>query len=471
MFAVHLLNGVMPPRGAVVIPHPQSLHSIASMIRTPLNAIHLYSLLLAIACLSLGNQIALASPQAPNTPQQSTQPKLESVVRLIKLTWKANPNATAKSLLQLAAQIESSPPDIEKTRALLEPSRELIDAVLQSQDDPRYAAVSCLIATWNDKRGIENILRLIVDEKQMADVRQLAGKILIRSDPQALNEKIAVALAGDQTSSIVQAELAELALQAGEVTLIQTVLQSIPNLPAEIRPTIVERATQRSNTSLLLLQLVEQKRIPKDLFNTNLLQRLEQSGDAQVSEKLRAIWGTIRMGDHEDRLKAIESTQKTLRELKGNVDNGWIVYQRVCGQCHVLHDRGYEVGPALTTNGRGSFSQLLSNVLDPSLVIGNAYQAYTVLTTDGRVITGLLAEDSPDKLVLKIQGGKLESIPRDEIEEAKLSAKSLMPEGLETQMTAQEIADLFALLTLEKVPGTQPNSLIPETPSSLHAAP
>lgn len=459
----------MFPHGAVTI--PIIIHSLSTMIRMPLHALCLCLFLCTIACLSHGQRIALAaSPQAPNTPQQSSQPKLESVVRLIKLTWKANPTATAKSLLQLATQIEASPPDIEKTRALLEPSRELIDAVLQSQDDPRYAAVSCLIATWNDKRGLENSLRLIVDEKQTADVRQLAGKILIRSDPQALNEKIAGALAGDQASSIVQAELAELALQAGEVTLIQTVLQSIPNLPAEIRPTIVERATQRSNTSLLLLQLVEQKRIPKDLFNTNLLQRLEQSGDAQVSEKLRAIWGTIRMGDHEDRLKAIESTQKTLRELKGNVDNGWIVYQRVCGQCHVLHDRGYEVGPALTTNGRGSFSQLLSNVLDPSLVIGNAYQAYTVLTTDGRVITGLLAEDSPDKLVLKIQGGKLESIPRDEIEEAKVSSKSLMPEGLETQMTAQEIADLFALLTLEKVPGTQPNSLIPETPSSLHAA-
>jgi putative heme-binding domain-containing protein len=157
-----------------------------------------------------------------------------------------------------------------------------------------------------------------------------------------------------------------------------------------------------------------------------------------------------------------------LRELKGNVDNGWIVYQRVCGQCHVLHDRGYEVGPALTNNGRGSYSQLLSNVLDPSLVIGNAYQAYTVLTTDGRVITGLVAEDSPEKIVLKIQGGKLETIPREEVEEAKLSTKSLMPEGLESQMTPQEIADLFALLTLEKAPGNQPNALIPETPSSLH---
>jgi putative heme-binding domain-containing protein len=82
-----------------------------------------------------------------------------------------------------------------------------------------------------------------------------------------------------------------------------------------------------------------------------------------------------------------------------------------------------------------------------------------------------LAEDSPAKLVLKIQGGKLESIPKDEIEEAKVSSKSLMPEGLESQMTAQELADLYALLTLEKTPGTQPNSLIPETPTTLHSVP
>lgn len=396
------------------------------------------------------------------------RPKLESVVRLIKLTWKANPTATAKSVMQLAQQIESSPEDVEKTRTLLDSSNAMLVDALKSPDDPRYAAVSCLMATWNDQQAMTNALTLLVDDKQTTDIRQLAGKILARSNREALHQQIATSITAPNTGPTIQAELAELALQSGDEKLIRTVLISIPDLPAEIRPTLVERSTQRPATSLMLLELVEQQKIAKDLFNTNLLQRLEQSGDPQVSEKLRAIWGTIRMGNHEDRLKAIESTTKTLRELNGNVDNGWVVYQRVCGQCHVLHERGYEVGPALTTNGRGSFSQLLSNVLDPSLVIGNAYQAYTVLTTDGRVITGLLAEDSPDKLVLKIQGGKLESIPRDEIEEAKVSSKSLMPEGLETQMTAQEIADLFSLLTLEKAPGTKPNSLIPETPSSLH---
>lgn len=424
------------------------------------------ALLLSLFCL---NSTIWAMP---HTAEQNTtvasKPKLESVVRLIKLTWKANPTATAKSITQLAAQIESSPEDIAKVKQLLEPSKELLDQVLAQKDDPRFAAVSCLTASWNDPRGVDNALQLIMDENQPVDIRQLAGNILVNKQPKALNAQLADSFTNANIAASIQAELSELALRNGDTSLIEIVLTSIPKLPSEIRPTIVERATQRPSTSLALLQLVEQKKIAKDLFNTNLLQRLEESGDPNVREKLRAIWGTIRMENHEDRLKAIKSAQKTLRELKGNAHNGWTVYQRVCGQCHVLHDRGYEVGPALTNNGRGSYSQLLSNVLDPSLVIGNAYQAYTVLTTDGRVITGLVAEDSSEKIVLKIQGGKLETIPREDVEDAKQSTKSLMPEGLESQMTPQELADLFALLTLEKTPGSQPNSLIPETPSSLH---
>ena len=57
------------------------------------------------------------------------------------------------------------------------------------------------------------------------------------------------------------------------------------------------------------------------------------------------------------------------------------------------------------SNGRNDFEQLLSNVFDPSLVIGPGYQATTVATTDGRVLTGLLAEDGKERVVLKIQGG------------------------------------------------------------------
>jgi putative heme-binding domain-containing protein len=75
-----------------------------------------------------------------------------------------------------------------------------------------------------------------------------------------------------------------------------------------------------------------------------------------------------------------------------------------------------------------------------------------VATTDGRVLTGLLAEDGKERVVLKIQGGKLETIPRSQIDEMKTNPLSLMPEEIEKQFAPQEIADLFAFLCLDKPP-------------------
>jgi hypothetical protein len=54
--------------------------------------------------------------------------------------------------------------------------------------------------------------------------------------------------------------------------------------------------------------------------------------------------------------------------------------------------------------------------------------------------------------VIKVQGGKLETIVRDDVEATKISELSLMPEGLEKQLQPQEIADLFAFITLDKHP-------------------
>ena len=152
-----------------------------------------------------------------------------------------------------------------------------------------------------------------------------------------------------------------------------------------------------------------------------------------------------------------------LRTTGADPHRGVEIFNRVCGQCHKIYGEGQEVGPDITANGRASFEQLLSNVFDPSLVIGASYQARTVRTADGRVVSGLLVEDSPQRVVLKIQGGKLETIARDDVEAMKVSELSLMPEGLEKQLKPQEIADLFAFITLDKHPDDKSAKLIPGT--------
>jgi putative heme-binding domain-containing protein len=131
-----------------------------------------------------------------------------------------------------------------------------------------------------------------------------------------------------------------------------------------------------------------------------------------------------------------------------------------------MYGEGQEVGPDITTNGRSSFDQLLSNVFYPSLVIGADYRQQTVATTDGRVISGLAVEDSAQRIVLKVQGGKLETIARADVEIAKQSEVSLMPEGIEKQLKPQEIADLFAFLLLNKPPEDEKAQLLPGTPES-----
>jgi putative heme-binding domain-containing protein len=108
------------------------------------------------------------------------------------------------------------------------------------------------------------------------------------------------------------------------------------------------------------------------------------------------------------------------------------------------------------------------SVFNPSLVIGDAYRSVTLRTTDGTVVTGLLVSRDERRTVIKTQGGKEVQVPADEIETYQQDKKSLMPEGIESQLSPQELADLFALLSLEKPPGNPDNQAISGTPEKLH---
>ena len=110
---------------------------------------------------------------------------------------------------------------------------------------------------------------------------------------------------------------------------------------------------------------------------------------------------------------------------------GNAVFKRLCAQCHTIYGEGGHVGPDITANGRASFEQLLSNVFDPSLVIGPSYQVTTVVTKDGRNLTGLIAEDNEQRVVLRLPGEGQESVPRNNVKYTRVSKLSMMPEGIE----------------------------------------
>jgi putative heme-binding domain-containing protein len=404
---------------------------------------------------------------------RTSQPVIAILPRVIDRILAGHNHAAISTLVKtLAAEAQADPVALEKcfatltarlaTRAItpdqLEPLKAQIDPLVQkilsgAPSEPIYPHAALLAATWKDPRGIEIVRNLLSSGEQAPPRRLQALVALIAADDEAIVPTVTAFFAKPDAHSV--------ALRAGALSSLshvddawvaEVILAHYDKLEPELRPRAIELLTERGVWAEQLLDAIGRNEIPSTALNANQVRQLLARGDAALTEKVQARWGTIRETRDPHREEVIGQMRSFLRKTAGDPNAGQQVFQRICGQCHKIHGEGQEVGPDITLNGRNSFEQLLSNVFDPSLVIGASYQARTVVTADGRVLTGLVAEDSPQQVVLKVQGGKREVVPRDEIEAMKVSALSLMPEDLEKQLKPQELADLFAFITLDKPP-------------------
>jgi putative heme-binding domain-containing protein len=139
----------------------------------------------------------------------------------------------------------------------------------------------------------------------------------------------------------------------------------------------------------------------------------------------------------------------------GNVERGrklfFTVEKSNCLKCHRLGEQGEKIGPELTGIGsRFSRIHIVESLLEPSRTIAAGFQSQTVAMQDGRVLSGLKISETADTLILADNQGKKHSLLKADIEESKLHAGSIMPDGLEKTLTVDEFVDLISYLTSEK---------------------
>lgn len=172
-----------------------------------------------------------------------------------------------------------------------------------------------------------------------------------------------------------------------------------------------------------------------------------------------------------DRRAVIAEYQDVLN-LAGDRLRGKELFVKHCAVCHRLDETGHAVGPDLASYAYKPPQALLIAVLDPNQAIDNRFISYAVATTDGRIFTGVLANESGGSITLAMQEGKNAVILRSEIEELHATGKSLMPEGFERDVSRQDLADLFAYIQGLAAPpkqfaGNDPQVLRPAGDGSL----
>jgi cytochrome c oxidase cbb3-type subunit III len=118
-----------------------------------------------------------------------------------------------------------------------------------------------------------------------------------------------------------------------------------------------------------------------------------------------------------------------------------------CAQCHRVGARGSGVGPNLTLEGRQrSLSYLRTSLLEPDADITPGYATITVITREGRKITGV--EKSFDNFSAQLMdlSGKYYSFVREDVTSMKREPRSLMPSTYGKLLSEGEIDDLVAYL-------------------------
>jgi putative heme-binding domain-containing protein len=182
--------------------------------------------------------------------------------------------------------------------------------------------------------------------------------------------------------------------------------------------------------------------VPAAAIDSLRRRQLTEHGDAAIREQARQLFSPPNSGE---RAEVFQQLREVL-QLTPHAENGRAIFRKACANCHRLDREGVQVGPDLFGIRNQPKETLLLHIILPEYEIAPQYVAYSVQTSDGRVLNGLLAAENANSITLRQALGKEETVLRGDIDHMQASTLSLMPQELEKQMTKQELCDLLAYL-------------------------
>ncbi|MFP6694595.1 MAG: PVC-type heme-binding CxxCH protein, partial [Pirellulales bacterium] len=306
--------------------------------------------------------------------------------------------------------------------------------------------------------------RTAIDESS-AQADRLAAVALLGRDAAQIGADIEhlIALLGPQSGPAIHSAAVQSLARLSDERIPRLLLAAwnsySPALRARVLNVLLSRA---AGTKSLLEAMREDKQIAAHLDATGR-QRLLNHGDVTIRQTARKLLS----GPAPTERAAVVERHRDLLELSADADRGRVVFQKRCATCHKLEGVGHNVGPDLTAVKDRSAVAMLTALLDPNAAVEDKYLGYEVITTAGRILNGIIAEEGNNHIVLRDQNGKQHDILRTRIDELRVTGMSLMPEGLEKDLSKQDLADVIGYLQShgpppKSFPGNRPAVVRPD---------
>ncbi|MBX3448860.1 MAG: HEAT repeat domain-containing protein [Planctomycetaceae bacterium] len=219
-------------------------------------------------------------------------------------------------------------------------------------------------------------------------------------------------------------------------------VESWPRLSPALRETARQSLLGRVDVAKTFLDGVKAGPLTPANIDAETAQFLRSHRDAGVRELAES---SLQTTDSLNRGAIVAEYLRTM-PAEGQTAAGRELFAKRCAQCHKLGELGHAVGPDLAALTDKSVTALVTAVLDPNRAVEAKFLQFGVETTTGQVHTGLLSAESANSLSLLAAEAKTVSLLRSEIEDLWSVNKSLMPEGLEKEITPADLANLAAFI-------------------------
>jgi putative membrane-bound dehydrogenase-like protein len=220
----------------------------------------------------------------------------------------------------------------------------------------------------------------------------------------------------------------------------------LPTFTPATKPDAIRVLLRRADWTELLLGVVDTGGLSLSELSLEQKQGLTSHPNKQIAARAKVLLAKGGGLPSADRQKIIEEYMPWTAK-KGDADAGKALFKTHCAKCHTHGGEGTKIGPDLSGMAVHSKAHLLTEILDPNRSVEGNYRQYTVTTHAGRILNGLLASESKTAIEIIDPEAKKHTLQREEIDVLQASSKSLMPEGFEKQLKAEEMANLLEFLT------------------------
>jgi putative membrane-bound dehydrogenase-like protein len=315
------------------------------------------------------------------------------------------------------------------------------------QDEKLVDAVESLSLVFGDKRAFPKLRARLADPQADAALRREALEALLAGhDAELLPVLPPLLVDAAMQRDVIRA----LASFDGE-EVASDLLAKYDAFDQQAKHDVLNTLASRKAFAKRLLDSVGSGAIPRNDLSAFVVQTIENLGDAELVARLHEVWGTVRQSGADVAQKTAEWRTRLAPDAlaKADLPRGREVFSRTCELCHTLYGVGGKIGPELTGSNRADLDYLLSNVLDPSAIVGKDYTTTMVWLNDGRFVNGILKNTTDSTLSLQTDTA-LVVVEKTEIETQKDSPNSIMPEGQLETLTQDEVRDLVAYLQSPK---------------------